>query len=73
MQLLQRNALIYGAQGMPAILAYLEGIGRIRSNDVVLYDDRGEALYRSPPSPYKSGRNAPAWFESRGHDSAARA
>lgn len=61
-QLLQRNALLYGVQGMPVILAYLEGIGRIRSNDVVLLDDQDRELYRSPPSSYKAGRDAPAWF-----------
>jgi two-component system, NarL family, sensor histidine kinase UhpB len=62
-QLLERNAYIYGAQGMPAVLAYLRGIGRIRSNDMVLYDDAGQELYRSPPSTYKAGHDAPDWFE----------
>jgi len=63
MQLLQRNAMLYGAQGMPAILAYLQGVGRVRSNDIVLYDDQGRVLYRSPPSRYKAGRDAPDWFD----------
>jgi two-component system sensor histidine kinase UhpB len=62
-QLLQRNAWLYAAQGTPAMLAYLQGIGRVRSNDIVLYDAQGQELYRSPPSPYKAGRDAPAWFE----------
>ena len=34
----------------------------MRSNDITLYDARGETLYTSPPSPYKAGRDAPAWF-----------
>ena len=62
-QLLQRNAWLYAAQGTPAILAYLQGIGRVRSNDIVLYDEQGQELYRSPPSTYKAGRDAPDWFE----------
>jgi len=62
-QLLQRNAWVYAAQGTPAMLAYLQGIGRVRSNDIVLYDARGQELYRSPPSTYKAGRDAPKWFE----------
>ncbi|MBZ8142257.1 methanol utilization protein MoxY [Rubrivivax gelatinosus] len=62
-QLLNRTALRYAAQGTPAMLAYLQGMGRIRSNDLTLYDGDGSVLYRSPPSPYKAGRDAPQWFE----------
>lgn len=62
-QLLNRTALRYAAQGTPAMLAYLQGIGRIRSNDLTLYDGDGTVLYRSPPSAYKAGRDAPDWFE----------
>lgn len=62
-QLLDRTAWRYAAQGTPAMLSFLQGIGRIRSNDVTLYDAQGVELYRSPPSPYKAGRDAPAWFE----------
>jgi len=61
-QLLHRTAGVYAAQGTPAMLAYLQGLGRIRSNDVTLFDAGGRELYRSPPSPYKAGRDAPAWF-----------
>ncbi len=62
-QLLDRTAWRYAAQGTPALLNFLQGIGRIRSNDVTLYDAQGKELYRSPPSPYKAGRDAPDWFE----------
>lgn len=61
-QLLNRTAWRYAAQGTPAMLAFLQGIGRIRANDVSLYDAGGRLLYQSPPSPYKAGRDAPAWF-----------
>ena len=62
-QLLNRTALRYAAQGTPAMLAFLQGVGRVRSNDIELFDVQGKELYRSPPSPYKAGRDAPDWFE----------
>jgi two-component system sensor histidine kinase UhpB len=62
-QLLNRTVWLYAAQGAPAMLAFLQGTGRVRSNDITLYDAEGQELYRSPPSPYKAGRDAPDWFE----------
>lgn len=62
-QLLNRSAWGYAAQGTAAMQAYLEGVGRVRSNDITLYGADGTELYRSPPSPYKAGRDAPAWFD----------
>jgi two-component system, NarL family, sensor histidine kinase UhpB len=62
-QLLNRTAWRHAAQGTPAMLAFLQGIGRIRSNDITLFDTEGRELYVSPPSPYKAGREAPPWFE----------
>lgn len=62
-QLLNRTAWLYAAQGTPAMLAFLQGVGRVRSNDIVLYGADGAELYRSPPSPYKAGRDAPEWFD----------
>ena len=61
-QLLQRMAWLYAAQGTPAMFAFLQGIGRIRSNDITLFDAQGVEIYRSPPSSYKAGRDAPDWF-----------
>jgi two-component system, NarL family, sensor histidine kinase UhpB len=61
-QMLNRTAWRYAAQGGPAILNFLQGMGRVRSNDITLLDREGQELYRSPPSPYKTGRDAPAWF-----------
>lgn len=61
-QLLNRTAWVYAAQGTPAMLGFLQGVGRIRSNDVALFDAAGQELYRSPPSAYKAGRDAPDWF-----------
>lgn len=62
-QLLNRTAWLYAAQGTPAMLAFLQGTGRVRSNDITLFDKDGRVLYRSPPSTYKAGRDAPDWFE----------
>ena len=61
-QLLNRTAWRYAAQGTPAMRAFLQDVGRIRSNDISLFDASGQQLYQSPPSPYKAGRDAPAWF-----------
>ena len=62
-QLLERTAWHYAMQGPPAMLQFLTGVGRVRSNDITLIDrSSGEVLYRSPPSPYKAGRDAPDWF-----------
>ena len=63
-QLLNRTAWGYATGGVPVMLRFLQGVGRVRSNDITLFDAQGRELYRSPPSPYKAGRDAPAWFES---------
>jgi two-component system sensor histidine kinase UhpB len=62
-QLLNRAVWRYAAQGTSAMLGFLQGVGRVRSNDITLFDARGQELYRSPPSPYKAGRDAPGWFQ----------
>jgi len=61
-QMLGRLALLPAAQAAVSMRTFLDGIGRIRSNDIVLYDSTPRELYRSPPSPYKAGRDAPGWF-----------
>lgn len=55
------------AAGDPAwtesrLLAHLSAVGRIRAHQLEARDATGKLLYRSPPSPYKPGRDAPAWF-----------
>ena len=50
-------------EGAPAeFAAFLRRLGRVRGNEVTLYDSAGGTLYASPPSTYKAGRDAPAWF-----------
>ena len=63
-QMLNRSVGRSASQGLPAMLNFLQGIGRVRSNDITLLDLQGHELYRSPLSPYKAGRDAPPWFDS---------
>ncbi|MEY2891661.1 MAG: hypothetical protein RJA98_1569 [Pseudomonadota bacterium] len=61
-QLLKRLAWGYTSEGAPAMQAFLQGLGRVRSNDITLRNAQGQLLYSSPLSPYKAGREAPTWF-----------
>jgi two-component system sensor histidine kinase UhpB len=62
-QLLGRLAVVYSQVGGPdLVLQFLQQLGRVRSNEVYLQAATGEIVYRSPPSAYKAGREAPAWF-----------
>ena len=61
-QLLSRVDWVYGQGGVQGIAAFLSRVGRIRSNEVELYDDKGQLIYRSPPPTYKAGREAPQWY-----------
>src|ERR1700733_308943 len=62
-QLLGRLAYIYSSVGGPQmVLPFLQQIGHVRANDLVLRNSDGHVLYRSPPPTYKSGREAPLWF-----------
>ncbi|BDI05577.1 ATP-binding protein [Sphaerotilus microaerophilus] len=63
LQMLNRITWAYAAQGTPALRHYLQGLGRVRAHDILLFDAAGNELYRSPPSPYKQGRDAPQWFQ----------
>lgn len=61
-QMLTRTARRDEAPSAAALLTFLRGIGRVRSNEISLSDMQGRVLYRSPPSAYKLGREAPRWF-----------
>ena len=63
-QLLGRLASIYSREGGPELLLqFLQQLGRVHANDIVLESPAGHVLYRSPPPTYKAGREAPAWFD----------
>jgi two-component system, NarL family, sensor histidine kinase UhpB len=61
-QLLGRVNSIYGNGGLDGMRGFLNGIGRVRANDIRLYDHTGQEIYRSPLPTYKAGKEAPAWF-----------
>lgn len=61
-QLLSRIGNFYSRQGLPDLLDFLRSTGRVRANDISVYDPAGELIYQSPPSPYKAGRYAPQWY-----------
>lgn len=52
----------YADASEPVALQSLDRLGRVRSNEISLRDSNGRVVYRSPPSPYKAGRNAPGWY-----------
>lgn len=60
-QLLGRIGSYYG-DDLTELAGFLRSTGRVRANDIRLYDDKGELLYESPPSMYKAGRDAPGWY-----------
>jgi two-component system, NarL family, sensor histidine kinase UhpB len=63
-QLLSRVNWIYGYSGLTGMTEYLTQVGRVRANEISLYDDQNKLLYRSPPATYKQGRDAPQWYAS---------
>lgn len=63
-QLLSRMSWVYGNSGLAGMTEFLTRVGRIRANEIELYDDQDKLIYRSPPSTYKAGREAPQWYTS---------
>lgn len=62
-QLLGRLASIYSRTGGPqVVLQFLQQLGHVRANEVMLRSADGTVLYRAPPATYKAGREAPKWF-----------
>ena len=45
-----------------ALARVLQQTGRIRAHDLQVVDSAGQVLHSSPPSRWKAGRAAPAWF-----------
>jgi two-component system sensor histidine kinase UhpB len=61
-QLFTRVSWVYDVAGLRGMRSFLDQLGRVRANDVFLYDPAGALVYSSPPPTYKSGRDAPRWF-----------
>ncbi len=64
-QVLTRVSFVYRRAGLEGMEEFLRQLGRVRANDITLHDESGKLLYQSPDSPYKAGRDAPAWFAAR--------
>lgn len=47
---------------MASLVDYMRNVGRVRANEVRIYDTNNQLIYESPPSDYKQGRWAPDWF-----------
>lgn len=60
LQLLGR--LTWNADSTNTVATRLTEIGRVRALDIRFYDRAGVLVYQSPPSPYRAGDVAPAWF-----------
>lgn len=52
-----------GAMQQGVVQDFLSRLGRVRANEIQLFDRLGRQVYASPPSQYKAGRHAPRWFE----------
>ncbi len=64
------TTVVYSTQFIPTsasqsdvVLGFLNTLGRVRAQDIRMYSGEGQLLYTSPPSRYKEGRSAPAWFD----------
>lgn len=61
-QLLSRADWAYGYGGLEGLASYLNRVGRVRANEISLYEDQNKLVYQSPAPTYKVGREAPAWY-----------
>lgn len=61
-QLLGRIGNFYSSEDLPELVHFLRTTGRVRANDIELFDKSGTLLYQSPASTYKAGRYAPTWY-----------
>ncbi len=61
-QLLSRVRWAYGNGGLEGMTDFLSRVGRIRAHEIELYDAQERLIYRSPPTTYKAGRDAPQWY-----------
>lgn len=59
---LSRFPLMEGADPVEGLAGFLRRAGRVRGNEIRLFNQAGTLVYESPPSNYKQGRWAPDWF-----------
>ncbi|MFC4313454.1 ATP-binding protein [Steroidobacter flavus] len=63
-QLLSRILISYDQHDDEALLIFLQHLGRVRAHEITVRNAEQKVIYESPPSPYKAGREAPAWYAS---------
>jgi len=61
-QMLSRVHEIYQSQGVRPMQRFLTRLGRLRGHDIVLLDEYGFVLYRTPATSYLEDTNVPDWF-----------
>ncbi len=61
-RLLTHVSQVSQPSSLAGMTSFLAQLGRVRANNVYLYDSSDQLVYTSPPSIYKSGRNAPGWY-----------
>ncbi|WP_116809041.1 ATP-binding protein [Steroidobacter cummioxidans] len=61
-QLLTRILITYDQPDNDTLLTFLQHLGRVRAHEITVRAMDGRVIYKSPPSPYKAGRDAPAWY-----------
>ena len=61
-QVLSRVNEIYQDQGSRPMKKFLTRLGRLRAHDIILLNEYGEVIYRSPASTYLRDQEVPAWF-----------
>ena len=62
-QVLSRVNEIYQYEGVRPMQRFLTRLGRLRAHDILLVDEFGVALYRTPATDYLSDISVPEWFE----------
>lgn len=63
-QLMSNFVLVYADTSRPVLVDFLIHLGRVRATVITLRDKQDSVIYTSPPSVYKSGREAPSWYAS---------
>jgi len=61
-QLLTRILITYDQPDNDTLLTFLQHLGRVRAHEITVRAPDGRVIYKSPPSPYKAGRDAPGWY-----------
>ncbi len=62
-QVLSRVNETYQYEGVRPMQRFLTRLGRLRAHDILLVDEFGVALYRTPATDYLSDITVPEWFE----------